>query len=129
MNELLERLRKRIITQENVVSSPIWNGVIYPPNSVAAVESAQTKLGFCLPELLYNIYTQVANGDIGPGYGIFGIEGGAPAWVGTPPDHELPDLVGYYFLTGAREPQDGLEYYHFGGRWPEKLLPICDWGC
>lgn len=43
---------------------------------MAIVESAEAKMGLGLPPLLRELYTQVGNGGFGPGYGVFGLEGG-----------------------------------------------------
>ena len=45
------------------------------PTSLAVVEAAEQSLGFYLPHLLREIYTQVGNGGFGPGYGIDGTRG------------------------------------------------------
>ena len=39
---------------------------LIPPTSLAVVEAAEQSLGFYLPHLLREIYTQVGNGGLGP---------------------------------------------------------------
>jgi hypothetical protein len=48
----------------------------YPPASEQQLSDTEQQLGFNLPPLLRLLYAQVANGGIGPGYGIYGAIGG-----------------------------------------------------
>jgi hypothetical protein len=78
---------------------------------------AESELGFRLPPLLRHVYA-VANGEIGPSDGLLPIGEGDDT------------LVAVYrsFVDSPDAPQPGepgFEQYP----WPEKLLPICDWGC
>jgi hypothetical protein len=79
-----------------------------PPASVQLVEAAEMRLGFRLPQLLRDFYTQIGNGHFGPGYGFFQITD--PPQSMFHPDG--PDLVGM-----------NAEYQ------PAGILFICDWGC
>lgn len=87
----------------------------YPPVAPAVIAEAEDKLGFKLPDLLRDIYTKVANGGFGPGYGIIGIEGGML--------DEGRSIVDTYLLFRGESTSD--RYW----KWPEGLLPICHWGC
>lgn len=89
---------------------------VFPPTTSASVAAAETKLGFRLPDLLRDIYTQVANGGFGPGYGLIGLDDGAHDDLGK----SITDL---YFSYKQRDPDDPLWY------WPDRLVPICHWGC
>ena len=89
---------------------------VFPPTTMKSVESAESKLGFILPSLLRDIYTQVANGGFGPGYGLIGLDDGAHDDLGK----SITDL---YLLYKQDDPQDHL--WH----WPDRLVPICHWGC
>jgi hypothetical protein len=66
----------------------------------------EERLGFALPPLLRDLYTGVADGGFGPGYGIL-------------PAGELPDVYGV-----CRSYADGEPW-----RWPDQLVPFCYWGC
>ena len=46
------------------------------PVSREAVKVAEERLGFPLPPLLGALWVEVGNGGFGPGYGLFGLEGG-----------------------------------------------------
>ncbi len=61
--------------------------------------------------MLGRLYLEVGNGGFGPGYGIYGLQGGFAD------DQEEMTLVDLY-LNDAD--YDG---------WPKKLVNLCDWGC
>jgi hypothetical protein len=90
---------------------------VYPPVSAAQIAAAEASLGFPLPPLLRDIYMTIGNGGFGPGYGLIGIEGGAPMHVAGREWH-LADLYRAFRLTPTRNES-----------WAEKLLPVCTWGC
>jgi hypothetical protein len=106
----------------------------YPPVGLKVVEEAEASLGFRLPSLLREMYTQVGNGGFGPGYGIFGLADGAPAYDGGGNEY---DLTGYYCLYRGQQDMPELEHDFANGslaltsldQWFDKLVPICDWGC
>jgi hypothetical protein len=88
---------------------------IYPPATAEDIEKAEASLGFELPALLKRIYTEIGNGGFGPGYGLVGTAGGYDGCIGG-------DVLSLY--GGYREnPPGGMP------EWPEKVLPICTWGC
>lgn len=80
----------------------------FPPVATREqVEQIEQQLGFPLPDLLRDLYLHLANGNICFGYGILSCE----------------ELLQEY--QSARE-----ETYLDGTwRWPEKLIPLCYWGC
>jgi hypothetical protein len=99
------------------------------------IELREAELGFRLPTVLREIYSQVSNGGVGPVNGISGLktQGNPVYYDGT----RTYNLIEYYFLRrGTRKPPElqhdfettpslFLEY----GQWFDKLLPICDGGC
>jgi hypothetical protein len=92
-----------------------WHPVLdtYPPVDAEIVESAESILGFELPELVRQCYLRVGNGGFGPSHGMIGL------WDGYPDDASgacLPELYRYY-----REETDGS--------WPQGLLPLFVAGC
>ena len=153
MSSLVERVRTRIqdprLTNSANATVPRRLG-LYPPTTMKVVEAAQAKLGFVLPPLLRQLYTQVANGGFGPGYGIFGLEGGY-----TDPQIINPDfiknsqggtLIEWYFNQRGmddRIPELSYEFDPEGKstlfvdpkpkldtwNWFDKLVPICNHGC
>lgn len=82
------------------------------PEQLASCES---QLGFSLPPPLRRILLEVANGGVGPGYGLIGVVDGDS---GDDGEH----LSGLYRALAT-------EYEEDGARWPPYLLPVCDWGC
>ena len=110
------------------------------PTSLAVVEAAEQSLGFYLPHLLREIYTQVGNGGFGPGYGIYGLEGGFLRKDPHAPEEPGVSLVDYY-LAGKPSHRTladlGHDFIHDGNLsygenlWesPGKLIEICSWGC
>ncbi len=94
------------------------------PVTEEQIQNAERTLGFALHPVLRAIYTQVADGDFGPGYGLYRLE----------------DLVGSYRLHAEHE---RLVDFHFfeeqsthkdlvlmpTDAWPDGLLCLCHWGC
>lgn len=71
--------------------------------TAAQIADAEASLKFTLPSLLKEVYTEIGDGGWGPGGGL-------------PPLADLPKAY------RARRQDNG------GRSWPERLLPICDWG-
>ena len=106
-DELLEALRERA----NAL------GEAHRPASPEQIADAQSQLGFRLPPLLGRVYS-IANGGLGPGFGLLPIGDGDDALVAV----YRRDVDSTY----VPEPGD-LGFDQFP--WPKRLLPICDWGC
>lgn len=157
MDSLIERIRTRIqdprLTTSMNAFSPRQQD-LYPPTTTAVVEAAENKMRFRLPPLLRELYTQVANGGFGPGYGIFGLEGGYtdPLIIELTHDPDTIDntqggtLVDWYFDyrgTDDRIPELNFEFDSESKltrnidpvlkpgawNWFDKLVPIVDNGC
>lgn len=101
------------------------------PATAAEIEETECELGFPLPALLRELYSTVANGGFGPGYGLVGAKGGAPAdWA--------KDLAQAYRTD--RDPSPRLEqsdahpgdpdwFEPFHDEWPGRVLRLVHWGC
>ena len=116
MDDLIARLRER--AQQEGRRTDEEDDVkpeVHPPLSNEAIDAVQDQLGFKLPKPVRRFYSEVCNGGIGPGYGIVGLPGGARA---DGPDDPV-ELYKTFRKNDPREPS---------WRWPEQLLPICDWG-
>lgn len=50
--------------------NPRLTSFAFPPATEAQVQARENRLGVSLPPLLRACYTQLANGDFGPGYGL-----------------------------------------------------------
>ena len=79
-------------------------------------EASQNRLGFSVPRLLTRLYSLVGNGGFGPGYGLLGLLGGVA-------DEQGYNAIELYELNSLGDPGDP------DFSWPDKLLPICHWGC
>jgi hypothetical protein len=77
------------------------------PATPAAVAEADALAG-PLPPLLRRLYLEVANGGFGPGYGLLGLRGG---------HHDGGDTA------------VDLRRSAFWPTPPDRLLPLCHWGC
>jgi hypothetical protein len=88
----------------------------YEPVLAETLVEAERQLGFALPPLLRRIYSEMGDGGFGPGYGFYGLLEGT---------EEFPDdsVVRLYLSFRGPDPDDP-EW-----AWPEKLLPLADWGC
>ncbi len=126
-NELIEKIKKRASDPKRRTSGsrfdlerfkhdPRWKKE-YPPVTPELVKKAEAELGFKLPALLTRLYIEVANGGFGPGYGLFGIQGGF-----TDEDQGLP--LAELYQSWANPPQGPRP----SPLWPKKWVPICDWG-
>ena len=96
------------------------------PATMAAVSAAEAELGFSLHPLLIRVYTEVADGGIGPGYGLLPL--GARAASGLRPPAAAA-RAGASSLCGTyRTLRTGGHENEWPRRWPEQLLPLWDWG-
>jgi hypothetical protein len=109
VSRLLDRIRdpKRLTDMGQLVKP-----VLFPPATEGALVHAERVLGFPLPGLLRQLYTQVGNGGFGPTYGLIGVPGGATDDLGR----SLVDVCKAYRKSCRKT-------------WPEKLLPVCHEGC
>lgn len=105
---LIGRLRSRVLQSNGVEGESDRSPAAFPAVSERALQECEEALGFTLPETLRRIYLEVADGGFGPDSGLLGIEG-----------HRDADGLGI-----------GQLYSRFRRTgWPERLLPICDFGC
>lgn len=81
----------------------------------AAVEEAESIVGYRLPPLLRRWYLEVGNGGFGPGYGILGLRGG----------HRDDIHRGALDLYHGAHDRSSAHWSFL----PASLLPICSWGC
>ena len=107
MTEILLLLRKRIAVH-SIDLMPAGALRLASPTSLDVVRKAEATLGFNLPPLLIQVYTEVANGGFGPGYGLLGLAGGFA--------DDLGDTAVQSYLR--RRADQSLQ-------WRDALLPIC----
>ncbi len=113
MPSFVERVKKHAFRE----SALRQRGLPYPllEQDIANAEDAP---GFHLPDLLRQLYLQVANGGFGPGQN-YPFPGGM---------NRLSQSVELYVRQRSYGPDDG-DWEVNEVVWPEGLLPICDWGC
>ena len=111
-----EAFRQALERDARIRRGEIWGATAspdptdFPPVAMEAVRAAEEALGFAFPPLLVRLWTEVGNGGFGPGYGIFGLEGGSVE------ESQGLNIVDNYLAT-CRDPE-----------WPRKLVPVCEWG-
>jgi hypothetical protein len=108
-------------------SFPLQEEFEYPPATEEQIAITEAALGYSLPPLLRALYTHVANGGFGPGYGLVTI-GHSPgddeqdgAWER---DEKPIDLTTYASKHGSL---DCVEVPF--NMWPTNLFTLCHWGC
>jgi SMI1 / KNR4 family (SUKH-1) len=112
-DELFDLIRARIADPKRRIDvAPNRRPPLYAPATTAALANAERDLGLALPPLLRALYSKIANGGFGPGYGMLGIEEG-------------------YTLNGKTIVVLYHEFRSYGEpyTWPEGLLPLWEWGC
>ncbi|HYG74043.1 MAG TPA: SMI1/KNR4 family protein [Planctomycetota bacterium] len=87
----------------------------FRPAELKEIVKAERTLGFTLPNAVRDIFLKVGNGGFGPEYGIVGIKGGAK-------------LDGCTLETCYAKMRK-LEKENAVWRWPERLLPLANYGC
>lgn len=117
MDTLQASLIKRIKQQMEAETIPGAHDADYPPVTLFEVEAAEQALGFRLPELLRQLYIQVANGGFGPEYGVIGLENG---YENDVTDETLVDTYFSYLIV-----EDNATFW----KWSKGLVPICHRGC
>ncbi len=147
MLSTIDRVRARIKDPSLTTSSARFSRGrvrVFPPVSALVLEASEARLEFRLPPLLRGLYTQVANGGFGPGYGILGLEGGYADTMITMGEEGGTLLDWYRAYRGAdrRMPEVGSqlvneEYFSLfidpdpgsdNWTWFDKLLPISHHG-
>ena len=126
-----------------VADDPARTGFLFPTASEEQVRATEERLGFPLPALLRQLYTQMANGGFGPGTGLPGVKDG---FTGVYP-HDDGSLWAYseyyqdekeaffsyatYLEQAARSRARGQRAWMQvpQGERLEHILPLDDLGC
>lgn len=87
MGHIIAAIRQRLADPERVIDAGAADQ--NPPTTMAKVDAAEEALGFPIPAILRRLYTEVANGHFGPGYGLVGVDD-----CGT--DERRNDIVALY---------------------------------
>jgi hypothetical protein len=107
---------------------PLRKQFAFPPATEEQLEATEGALGFPLPPLLRAVYTQIANGGFGPGYGLRGAIGGFPG-TGTIVETYWWSAEGRQLIDLPAKEIGSEEFRLDGNLWPDRFLSLCEWGC
>ena len=113
MNEdsLIAELRVRNLERRDAVQVAARRALpIRPPASLADLQRVEQELNLRVPSFFSRVYLEVADGNFGPGYGLFPLTGATLSLVSETRDKR--DLV----------PDSG-------DPWHEDLICVCTFGC
>ena len=106
----------------------------YSPATEDQVRETEHMLGFPLYPCAREIYTHIANGGFGPGYGIGGIlGGGGNGGLGPMVERHVESRRSHRFIgpevyaSQAAGEGDFIEFPHY--TMPQQFLEFCHWGC
>ena len=95
-----------------------------PPVSQEALALAEDRIGFRLPSLLRELYANIADGGFGPSYGFLPLLAAVQEQkIGNVDTPRIDSVVELYELFKKGDPEDTSWV------WPDRLLPVLEWGC
>ncbi len=118
--ELMTLIRRRIAKPKmihDMARSMSPAPQVNPPTTPEQIAATEANLGFSLPPLYRQLLTGIGNGGFGPGYGLLGAQGGHA------------DFDGRSLTEVYRQTHDMATRRDDAPLLPEKMLPICNWGC
>jgi len=114
---VVDRIRRRLASAPSPTDADSLRTKSLPSvATVASIVAAESAIGLKLPPLLCRMYTDIANGGFGPGYGLIGVAGGATDDIGN-------SLVDLY--SGSQSAQFRKRF----PTWPTGIVRFCYWGC
>ncbi len=129
MSSIAEKLKNHLEKSPRLTdAAPYVKRGILPPVSISDFEAAEKELGFQLPPLLRDIYTQVGNGGFGPGYGflkLLSLDQDKSTAAFTGEDDSIVEVYQEHLLWNSRRKlrKNSLDY------WPHGVINLCNWGC
>lgn len=109
-DDLIICLKERVQEQPTHPNTGYYYpGPARPPLAPEQIEQAESQLGFRLPPLMVRLYSEVADGFWGPGYGL------------NPLLASIPD-IGVVSIVESKK-----SYPEIG--WPSNLIFLCSYGC
>lgn len=107
---------------------PVPHAFEYPPATEEQLLATEELLGFTLPSLLRSLYSQIANGGFGPGYGLNGVVGGFGQMVtGYLSCKKTLRLVDFNIFEERKDLPGFIPIPDYV--WPDRFLELCHWGC
>lgn len=112
---------------------PRYSGFAFPPVTEAQVQEAEHRLGVCLPPVLRACYTELANGDFGPAYGLRSIAGG-PGYLSNlldsyPAIDEECEVLDIDVMAVSKGGTQVFEIPFDRYCWVRAMLPLIEEGC
>ncbi len=100
----------------------------YPVASAEVIALCEKFFGYKLPPLLRRVYSEVANGGIGPGGQLVGLSDGKRSSFST--KAYALDVLGVYdcFINYRLGWDEQDDYGDMLWQWQLGVLPVCDWG-
>jgi hypothetical protein len=117
IEELIQKLKEK--ADQKAISDD------FPPLSSKEVMKCEKKLGFKLPELLKRVYTEVANGGIGPGEMLMGLcvdEGNASIDLGENALEAYEKFMSHSVIEDFEDEAKDVVW-----EWAPGVMPMCDW--
>jgi len=117
INSILDRIRQRLNSSESPTDATSVRTMKLPAIATEqTIDEAESIIGLQLPSLLRRMYTDIANGGFGPGYGFIGVDGGATDDVGK-------SIVSLYVASQSEQFRTRFP------NWPKGIVRFCYWGC
>jgi hypothetical protein len=112
---------------------PRYSGFAFPPATEAQVHEAEHRLGVSLPPVLHACYTELANGDFGPAYGLRSIIGGSKYLSDLldsyPALDEECDVLDIDVMAASKGGTHAFEIPSDHFCWVRGVLPLIEEGC
>ena len=108
-------------------------GFAFPPVTEAQVQEAEHRLGVSLPPVLRACYTELANGDFGPAYGLRSIIGGSEYLSNLldsyPALDEECEVLDIDMMSASKGGTQVFEIPFDHCCWVRAALPLIEEGC
>lgn len=112
---------------------PRWTDFAFPPVTETQMQEVEHRLGLSLPPMLRACYTELANGDFGPGYGLRSVIGG-PEYLSDlldsyPVLDEDCEVLDIDVMAASKGGTQVFEIPFDRYCWVRAVLPLIEEGC
>lgn len=116
MNTLFEKIKNKALNPKTQIDMGEFSKNTIPSKvSLEQLENVEQKLGFQLPEILKQCYTEIGNGHFGPGYGLLPLFPQKKNYNGTDEEN----------ILAFNEEFTKCEFDF----WTPSCIPLVHWGC